>query len=62
MATLAVAMISAVFLVTEILFGDGLAAVLTAGIAVPIGLLWWVVPAVFGTDRAEQTASSGSPS
>ncbi|HEV2760546.1 MAG TPA: DUF6328 family protein [Acidimicrobiales bacterium] len=61
MATLAVAMISAVFLVTEILFGDRMAALLTAGIAIPIGLLWWVVPAVLGTDRAEPTASGASP-
>ena len=54
MAVLAVAMIAAVFLVTEILFGDGPAAVLTAGIAVPMVLLWWIVPAVFGSDHDEQ--------
>lgn len=53
MAVLAVAMIAAVFLVTEILFGDGPAAVLTAGIAIPMVLLWWIVPAVFGSDRDE---------
>jgi len=50
-------MVAAVFLVTEILFGDGVAAVLTAGIAVPMVLLWWVLPVVFGRDPGEdQTA------
>lgn len=49
LATLAVAMVSAVFLVTEFLFGDRVAAVFNAGIAIPIGLLWWVVPALFDT-------------
>ena len=57
-ATLAVAMISAVFLVTEILFGDGVAAVLTIGIAVPMVVLWWVVPAVVGSDRYDQGADT----
>ena len=57
MATLAVAIVSAVFLVTEILFGDGVAAVLTAGIAVPIVVLWWVVPAVLGSDPHDQGAT-----
>lgn len=61
MAILAVAMISAVFLVTEVLLGDGWAAVLTAGIAAPIGFLWWVVPAVFGRDGGDERAASPSP-
>lgn len=52
-------MIAAVFLVTEILFGDGVAAVLTVGIAVPMVVLWWVVPAVVGSDRHEQRADTG---
>jgi hypothetical protein len=52
MATLAVAMVAAVFLVTEVLLGDRWAALLTAGIGVPIVVLWWVVPAVFGRDRS----------
>lgn len=51
-AVLALAMVAAVFLVTEVLLGDGWAAVLTASIAVPIVLLWWVVPTVFGRDRS----------
>jgi len=50
MAALAVAMASAVFLVTEVLLGDRWAAALTAGIAVPIVVLWWVVPVVIGRD------------
>ncbi len=58
-ATLAVAMIAAVFLVTEILFGDGVAAVLTVGIAVPMVVLWWVVPAVVVSDRHEQGSVTG---
>lgn len=60
MATLAIAMVAAVFLVTEVLLGDRWAAVLTAGIAVPIALLWWVVPAVFGRDHAEERADPPS--
>jgi len=60
MATLAVAMVAAVFLVTEVLLGDRWAAVLTAGI-VPIGLLWWVLPAVLGGDHADQETASPFP-
>lgn len=51
MAALAVAMVAAVFLVTEVLLGAGVAAMLTACVAVPIAVLWWVVPVVFGADR-----------
>ena len=50
MAALAVAMTASVYLVTELLFGGGVGALLTAGIAVPIALLWWVVPVAFGPD------------
>ena len=48
MACLAVAMVAAVFLVTEFLVGAGTAAALTAMIAVPVAVLWWIVPVVFG--------------
>ncbi|MGI8807489.1 MAG: DUF6328 family protein [Acidimicrobiales bacterium] len=59
MATLAVAMIAAVFLVTDVLFGPRTGAALTAVIAVSIVGLWWVVPAVFGpNDPAEATEPS----
>lgn len=51
MAALAVAMAAAVFLVTEVLLGARWAALLTAGVAVPIVVLWWIVPVVFGHDR-----------
>ncbi len=60
MVTLAVAMVAAVFLVTEVLLGDGWAVVLTAGIAVPIAFLWWVVPVVFGRDHGDEGAGSAS--
>lgn len=50
MAALAVAMLAGVFLITELLFGAGLAAVLTAVVAVPILVLWWIVPLVLGPD------------
>lgn len=46
MAALAVAMVAGVFLVTELIVGAALACALTALIAVPIGILWWVVPLV----------------
>ena len=51
MGALAVAMTAAVYLVTEFLFGAGVGAVLTAGIAVPIAVLWWLVPIAFGPRR-----------
>lgn len=44
MAALAVAIAAGVFLVTEYLFGARVGAVLAGGIAVPIAILWWVVP------------------
>jgi hypothetical protein len=47
---LAVAMISGVFLVTELLFGAAVAAVLTTVVALPIGALWWLVPLVIGPE------------
>jgi hypothetical protein len=50
MAALAVAMVAGVFLITELLFGSGLAGALTAVVAVPIIILWWVVPLVVGPD------------
>ena len=52
MVALAVAVTAAVYLVTEFLFGAGVGAVLTTGIALPIVILWWVVPIVFGADRS----------
>ncbi len=38
-----------------------LVAELTTGIAVPIGLLWWVLPAVLGGDHADQETASPFP-
>ncbi|MFN2506282.1 MAG: DUF6328 family protein [Acidimicrobiales bacterium] len=52
MAFLAVAMVAAVFLVTEFLVGARAAAALTAVIAGPVVVLWWIVPIVYGPDRA----------
>lgn len=51
MAALAVAMAAGVFLVTEYLFGARVGAVLAAGVAVPIAILWWVVPLAFAPGR-----------
>ena len=48
MAALAVAMVAGVFLITELLFGGGVGAALTAVVAVPIAILWWVVPLMYG--------------
>lgn len=50
MAALAVAMVAGVFLITELLFGGGVAAALTALVAIPIIVLWWIVPLVLGPD------------
>lgn len=50
MGALAVAMVAGVYLVTELLFGAVVAAALTAAIAVPILILWWLVPLVIGPD------------
>ena len=44
MVALAVSMVAAVFLVTEVLLGGGVALALTATVAVPLALLWWVLP------------------
>jgi MFS family permease len=51
MAALAVAMIASVFLVAEVIFGAGVAIALAALVAVPMAVLWWVVPVVFGPHR-----------
>jgi hypothetical protein len=48
MAALAVAMVAGVYLITELLFGAGVGAALTAVVALPIAVLWWVVPLVYG--------------
>ena len=48
---LAVAMISGVFLVTELLFGAAVAGALTTVVAIPIGALWWLVPLVMGPEK-----------
>jgi Family of unknown function (DUF6328) len=48
---LAVAMVAAVFFVTDFLFASGVAAVLTGLLAAAIAGLWWLVPLVFGPDR-----------
>jgi hypothetical protein len=55
MACLAVAMVSAVFLVTEFLVGGRAAAALSAVIAGPVIVLWWLVPVVYGPDRSSGT-------
>ena len=44
MVALAVSMVAAVFLVTEVLLGAGVALAVTAVVAVPMALLWWFVP------------------
>jgi amino acid transporter len=51
MVALAVAMVAGIFLVTEVMFGAGIGVAVAASIAVPILVLWWFVPIVFGPDR-----------
>ncbi|MGH9265206.1 MAG: DUF6328 family protein [Acidimicrobiales bacterium] len=51
MAALAVAMVAGVFLVTRYLFGARTGAILAAALAVPIAILWWIVPLRFGPDH-----------
>lgn len=51
MAALAVAMAAGVFLVTGYLFGIGMGTLLAAGVALSIGILWWVVPLRLGPER-----------
>lgn len=51
LAALAVSMLAAVYLVTDVLLGAAVAAALTAGIAVPIVVLWWILPLVFAPDQ-----------
>ena len=53
MAALAVAMVAAIFLVTDVLYGTGVGVAVAAGIAVPMAVLWWLVPVVFGPARDE---------
>ncbi len=48
LAALAVAMIAGVFLITELLFGAAVAGALTTVVAIPIAVLWWLVPLVLG--------------
>ena len=48
---LALAMISGVFLITELLFGAAVAGALTTVVALPIAALWWLVPLVIGPDN-----------
>lgn len=48
---LALAMISGVFLITELLFGAPVAGALTTVVALPIAALWWLVPLVIGPDN-----------
>ncbi len=48
LALLAVAMVSAVFLVAEFLFGVVIAGALSACVALIVAWLWWVVPLVYG--------------
>ncbi len=50
LAALAVAMIAGVFLITELIFGAGVAGVLTTVVAIPIVALWWLVPLVLGPE------------
>lgn len=51
MAALGVAMAAGVFLVTGYLFGTGMGTLLAAGVALSIGILWWVVPLRFGPEQ-----------
>lgn len=48
---LAVAMVSGVFLVTELLFGATVAGALSTIVALLIGALWWLVPLVMGPEN-----------
>jgi len=51
MGFLAVAMAAAVFLVTDLIYGGGVAAALTGFVALALASLWWVLPLVFGRER-----------
>ena len=51
LGAVAVAMASAVFLVTNLLFDGRVAGVLTGVLAVAMVGLWWCLPVVFGPDR-----------
>ncbi len=51
LVALAVAMASAVFLVTNLLFDGRVAGVLTGVVAAAIAGLWWCLPLVFGPQR-----------
>jgi hypothetical protein len=53
-AALAVAMIACVFLIAEVVFDAAVGIVLAAVIAVPMAVLWWIVPIVFGPDRSRR--------
>ena len=52
LAALAVAMVASFFLIAEVLFGAAVGIALAAIIAVPIAVLWWIVPISFGPDRS----------
>ncbi len=52
LGALAVAMLASVFLITELLFTAAVGIALTALIAVPMAVLWWVLPIAFGPDRS----------
>ncbi len=54
LAALAVAMVASFFLIAEVLFGTGVGIALAAVIAVPIVVLWWVVPIALGPDRSHR--------
>ena len=53
LAALAVAMVAGLFLVTEVLFGARVGVAVAAALAVPMAVLWWLVPLVFGPNRDE---------
>jgi amino acid transporter len=43
---LAIAMVAAVFLITELIFGDAAAVVITAALGIVVAGLWWILPLV----------------
>lgn len=51
LAALALAMVAGVFLVTELLFGASVAGALTAVVALPIAVLWWAIPLIYGPTK-----------
>ena len=53
LVALAVAMVASFFLIAQVMFSTEVGVALAAVIAVPIVLLWWLVPLAFGPDRSD---------